>query len=257
MLFRRRDDGFSEVVRGDWEGATVVVLGSGPSLTKQQCDYVRGKARVVAINNAFRLAPWSDLLYFGDERWLTQFSNGVDPLFRGFAGEIVTIEESGKEPGDPRFHILRNKDHLGQNEGLSTDPGAIVSGRSSGRAIINVLTLAGVKKIVLLGYDFRHIEGRDHFPGGAHPVLTTEQDLAHLMTHFRTVETPLKELGIEVLNATPDSALTRFPMVGLETALPRSADAAPLAPPPGDEDPGWHEDEPVAEIGHESSFQSN
>lgn len=232
MIFRRRPDGFSEVLRA-WEGETAVCLGSGPSLTREQCDFVRGKARVAAINNAYLLAPWADLHYFGDARWLKFKTPGSDlanedrPEFHAFAGERAAIEDDEKRPGDPRFHILRNKDHLGakegvldhpgrQDEGLSDDPTAIVSGRNSGYALINVLTLAGVKRIVLLGYDYRHINGLDHFKGGAHPIVTDEISLESHMKHFRTMESPLKALGVEVVNCSPGTRLERWPRVPLD-----------------------------------------
>ena len=41
-----------------WPGSTVVCIGSGPSLTPEDVAYVRGKARVIAINRSVDLAPW-------------------------------------------------------------------------------------------------------------------------------------------------------------------------------------------------------
>ena len=52
-----------------WRGATVVCLGGGPSLTAADAAQCRGRARVIAINDAYRLVPWADLLYFCDYRW--------------------------------------------------------------------------------------------------------------------------------------------------------------------------------------------
>lgn len=218
MILRRKSDGFSEVLPA-WRGEVGVILGSGPSLTREQCDYVRGRARVIAINNAYLLAPWADVLYFGDEKWLRGYKNEQRQEFQNFRGERCTIEEAGKQPGDARFHILRNKDHLSgriQAEGLSDDPDAIVSGRHSGYAAINVLWLAGVTRIVLLGYDFRTINGKDHFVGGEHPAPTTDADLAAALAHYRTLENPAKDRGIEIVNATPGSRLERFPRVPLD-----------------------------------------
>ena len=52
-----------------WPDATVVCIGSGPSLTAEDVDYCRGRAKVIAINNAYQLAPWSDVLYACDGAW--------------------------------------------------------------------------------------------------------------------------------------------------------------------------------------------
>jgi hypothetical protein len=46
-----------------WPGSTVVCLGTGPSLTAEDVEAVRGRAKVIAINNAHALAPWADVLY--------------------------------------------------------------------------------------------------------------------------------------------------------------------------------------------------
>jgi hypothetical protein len=35
-----------------WPDSTVAILATGPSLTKADCDYLRGKCHVVAINDA-------------------------------------------------------------------------------------------------------------------------------------------------------------------------------------------------------------
>ena len=42
-----------------WDGRTVVVLASGPSMTQQDADYVEGKAKTITVNSSFRLAPWA------------------------------------------------------------------------------------------------------------------------------------------------------------------------------------------------------
>ena len=40
-----------------------------------------------------------------------------------------------------------------------------------------------------------------------------------MLPHYPTLIEPLKKLGVEVINTTPDSALTCFPMMSLEEAL--------------------------------------
>lgn len=209
-LFRRLPDGYSEALPA-WRGETAVILGAGPSLTREQCEYVRGPARVVAINNTYRLAPWADALYFGDERWLRDFKAGEREDFNAFRGERVTIEEGGKL-GDPRFHVLRN---LGV-EGLSDDARGIFNGRTSVYAVINWLSLAGVSRIVLLGCDYRHVNGKDHCEGCGHPLVTGDLELAAFAKTFGSLEKPLAARGIEVVNATPGSRIEAFPRVPLD-----------------------------------------
>src|SRR3954465_3969530 len=46
-----------------FEGETIGCIGTGPSLTREDVDYCRGRARVIAIKHAFELAPWADAVY--------------------------------------------------------------------------------------------------------------------------------------------------------------------------------------------------
>lgn len=217
MIFKRLPDGYSEILPA-WNGETVAILAPGPSLTREQCEYVRGRTRTIAINGVYLTAPWADVLWFGDERWLNQFGHTKRPEFHAFRGEVGTIEEKGKAPGDERFHLFRNADdHLGLSaEGFSEDSRAVVTGRSSGRAAINVAALAGAARIVLFGYDFRTVNGRDHCAGAEHPIPTTELDLKAQLTFYRTLGRQLQDRGIEVVNATPGSRLDTFPRVPLD-----------------------------------------
>mgnify|MGYP001617909464 CR=1 FL=1 len=57
-------------VEEEWRGQTAAILGGGPSLTLGQCETVRvAGCRVIAVNNAYELAPWADILYFADRHW--------------------------------------------------------------------------------------------------------------------------------------------------------------------------------------------
>lgn len=208
-IFRRLADGYSEILPA-WKGETVVILGAGPSLTREQCEFVRG-ARVIAINNAYLLAPWADVLWFDGDRWLNTFKNGDRAEFKAFRGEFVTLEPRPQR-WEERAHVLRN---LGV-EGLSSEPSGVYNGRSSGYAAINAAALAGAARIVLLGMDYRTVDGRDHFPGGDHPIATADATWSALAKHFRALNGLLKDRGIECVNATPGSRLEEFPRVPLD-----------------------------------------
>jgi hypothetical protein len=70
-------------------GKAIVCLGGGPSLTQAQVDACRGRAHVIAINDAFRLAPWADVLYACDWQWWK-----ANPEAYDFAGLKVSIENA-------------------------------------------------------------------------------------------------------------------------------------------------------------------
>src|SRR5688572_2955592 len=69
-----------------WPGYTFVCIGGGPSLTVEDVEVVKQAAmtdqvKVVAVNDAYRLAPWADVLYGFDWQWW-EHHNGC-PEFRG------------------------------------------------------------------------------------------------------------------------------------------------------------------------------
>lgn len=184
----------------------VVCLATGPSLTAEDVDYCHGKAVVIAVNDAYRLAPWADVLIANDAAWW-RVHRGVPD----FAGEKYCLEASAATSG-----AVTVLDYTGET-GIETEPTGLRSGRCSGGAAINVALHLGATRIVLLGYDMRG----DHF-FGRHPApLRTTQP--HQFETFRdalaTMADPLHRLGVSVINCTPASALTCFPSGDLRAVL--------------------------------------
>jgi hypothetical protein len=211
QVIARIADGFSRVLR-EWEGETVALIGSGPSLTQEQCNTVRS-LNTIAVNDAWILAPWADVLYFADHRWLVWHCEAL----ASFKGVKVSIEQHMQVEFPPDVHVLRNLDN-GDPAGLSLDPTGIKTGCNSGYQALNLAVLLGAKRIILLGYDYRFDGSRSHFFGD-HPVPTFENHLPGYAQKFSTIENKLIELGIEVLNATPGTALNAFPKVSLEDVI--------------------------------------
>lgn len=185
-----------------WPDSTVACLGTGPSLTQADVDAVRGKAKVIAINNAHTLAPWAEVLYACDYKWW-HWHKGA-PEFRGMKFSID--ERSRAFPG---VQILRKS---GQ-DGLELDPGALKTGSNSGFQAINLAVHFGAKRVVLLGYDMQG----DHF-FGKHPDGTAPP-FQICLEKFKTLVEPLKKLGVEVINCSRETKLECFPQMAIEDAL--------------------------------------
>lgn len=196
---------------------TVVVIGGGPSLTREQVEYTRGRARVIAIKEAARLAPWADAFYCGDGPWMAAHRDEV----QSFRGTVNAIEQ---EPGRhkleavlsfrPDLKIFRNDG----TEGLCEDPAGLRTGCNSGYQAVNLAFHMLARRIVLLGYDLKAgANGRMHW---FHRQFE-HQPSAYLSWAplFRTLVDPLTRHGVEVVNATPGSALDAFPRVTLQEAL--------------------------------------
>lgn len=195
----------------------MVVAASGPSLTPEVAKAVRGHP-VIAVNDAYRLLPFADVLYACDSTWwLTH--KGVP----GFAGERWSshgvagrVRHNDKSEIGPRFrlNLIEGQD----GEGFSTDPSFIHYGSNSGFQAVNMAILWGATRIILVGFD---MQGTHFF--GAHPRglrNTTKYD--NFIRAFKKAATRLPA-GVEILNATPGSALRCFPMVSLDDALPVTA----------------------------------
>lgn len=189
-------------------GGTVVCLGTGPTLTEADVAYVRGKATVVAVNDAFRLAPWAEVLYACDGKWwYWHWLKGA----RAFDGLKVALDQAAK-----RYAGVTVLKKTGET-GLELDPTGLRAGRNSGYQAINLAVHLGAARIVLLGYDMRS-NGKDHF-FGAHPD-SSKPPYAICLQRFATLVEPLKAAGVQVINCTPGSALTCFPCASLAEVLP-------------------------------------
>jgi len=196
------------VVARAFPGATIVCLGGGPSLTQADVDAVHGRAVVIAINDAYRLAPTADILYGCDARWWS-WHKGVP----SFAGPKFSIDPQARVW--PGVVVLRNTG----TQGLERDPGGIRTGRNSGYQAVNLAVHLGAARIVLLGYDMSvGARGRTHWFGD-HPNRIVSP-YASMLREWPTIVAPLAEAGVEVVNASRRTALTCFRRVALETLFP-------------------------------------
>lgn len=203
------------VVPRAWLNETVVCIATGPSLTADDCEYVRGRARVIAINDAYRLAPWADAVYGTDARWW-HWHKGV----QGFTGAKWSLEHSqwwNYRELYPDVQRLRNSGP----DGLEHDPTALRNGRNSGFAAINLAYHYGASRIVLLGYDMQPTGKRQHFwaeNNGEHPNKS-RSPYAQFRRRFESLVKPLQKRGVSVINCTRTTALTAFPCAPLRDVL--------------------------------------
>ena len=191
-----------------WPDATVVCIGSGPSLTAEDVDYCRGRAKVIAINNAYQLAPWSDVLYACDGAWWDWHQGAPD--FGGI--KVSSTKNAMRWPG-----ILLLE--LGDSRGLSDDPTMLCHGSNSGYQAVNLAYLLGASRIVLLGYDFQLGPHGEHHWHGAHPNNVTPP-VGMFLDKFPSIVEPLRERGIDLVNCSAETALTCVPRRPLREVLP-------------------------------------
>lgn len=62
-----------------WAGRNVAVLATGPSLNKQDVVAVRDAGFItLAVNHAWLLAPWCDVIYAGDARYWRAYGDQIN-----------------------------------------------------------------------------------------------------------------------------------------------------------------------------------
>lgn len=193
-----------------WPDSIVVCIGGGPSLTPDDVATVRGRTHVIAINDAYRLAPWADVLYAADAIWWRKHAGA--PAFTGSL-KYTLQADARRWPG---VQVLRN---TGQH-GLEHDPRGLKTGRNSGYQAINLAKHLGARRILLLGYDMRSGgRGRSHWFGD-HPWQGANSSPYHsFIKCFERLAEPLKAAGLEVINCSRDTALDVFPKMSLVEAL--------------------------------------
>ena len=178
----------------------VCILASGPSLTAADVETVRqwrGSGRLVyAVNNTHEMAPWADLLFVADGKWLDRYAEGLS-----FAGRKVTASQKGHALG---WEVLPQGFQWLQNGGA----GAILWAMHE-----------GATKVYLLGYDCQKSNGMTHWHGSHTGTLKDAPNMKEWPTIFAQVATRAKAAGVEVVNMTRSTVLKSFPRAELDCLL--------------------------------------
>jgi predicted peroxiredoxin len=204
--------------RPEWADRTAVVIASGPSLSDEQLEHVqsvrwdREACRVIAVNNTCSRVPWADCAYFGDYLALKCYVPKLRPPVGDFQGEWWTQDKAGAERWGLNYVKSANRPGLGAQR--------VHLNGNSGAQAVNLATLFGAKRVLLLGFDMQSgPKGQKHW-FGSHPVPLV-QDLLfdEWIKKFEHIATDAKAMGVEIINCTPGSALPWFPMADIREAL--------------------------------------
>jgi hypothetical protein len=202
-----------EAVPRRWDGQTVIVAAPGPSLTEDVAEQCKG-VRTIVVNDAWRRLPWADVLYACDRAWWQHHQGAA-----GFKGEKWSTHDdanNGKIEVAEAYGVRLVAGAA--REGFSTDPTVIHYGSNGGFQAVNLGILMGAARVVLVGFDMRVVDGMSHFFGDHPAPLRTRTGFSGFIPPFERAAKSLPP-GVEIVNATPGSALTCFPMMGLDDAL--------------------------------------
>jgi hypothetical protein len=202
----------------DWSGQIVAVVASGPSAADAGVDQLRGVARVIAVNSSWRLVPWADMIYATDYAWWKQHHKDLT-LFTGarFAAAGKRIERDF--PGVSALNVPPPSDAR-RSTIITTPRGLIGSGGNSGFQAINVAIHTNAKRLILVGFDMNLLRG-SHWHGDHTGICKNPQpDLMRKWCEALDAQAAaLHAHGVDVVNASPVSALKRYRQSSIKEAL--------------------------------------
>jgi hypothetical protein len=165
------------------------VLATGPSMSQDIADSVRGRCRVVAVSDAYKLAPWADALASTDAAWWKHHKEALE--FKGL-----------KYGAFPDFRPVAGVQRL-----------ELSSETNSGLLGMHVAERLGASVILMLGFD---LKGSHFFGQHPEPLKNTTEDrfkaIRKQFQHFRP-------RGVRIINCTPGSALECYEKGDLNACL--------------------------------------
>jgi hypothetical protein len=182
-----------------------LIVASGPSLTRDDCEAMRGVGHCVAVNCAVFFVPWADYLFAADNVWWR------------FYGEKVKWYKGHKVSRTARSHdIERWRNNKWQR-----------TGGNSGHMAIQYAVDQGARNITLLGFDQTKTAGKAHFHAD-HPKKASDGRRTNMANAGGIAAWPrmmartsleLNDRGVKVLNLSRQTALRCFQRMTVDEFL--------------------------------------
>lgn len=203
-----------------WPRETVLLMATGPSLHQQDVDAVAAatagparKSKLMVVGEAWRAAPHADVLYHADRAWWDAYAGA--PAFPGLA---VTQDANGGLACADRYGL--SVVTSAKAPGISTDPAVLNRGWNSGFQALQLAIHLGAARIILLGFDMKKApDGRKSWAQNRPAQLVRHSPYDLFVRAFHDAAPQVAGAGVEVLNATRDTALQCFARVDLQDVL--------------------------------------
>ncbi len=192
-----------------WPNSTVYILGGGPSLADVDVERLRGQ-NVIATNDAFLLGRWIPVMYFMDCKWFKWH----DTELADWPGIRVTSCRECKD-----ISWIKYLD-TGHRTDLDERPTRLSRGTNAGFGAMALAIKLGAVRPVLLAFDMRVVNGKANWHDNHQREVSDNIYESQFFKSFAAAKGILKARGIEVINATPGSALPMFPIVSPEEVYP-------------------------------------
>ena len=222
-----------------WDGGECWIIGGGPSILRQFeipdeviRNVVVNKAHmsayspyfaplhdkhIIGINVAYLLGDWVDMVFFGDAGFFNNHKEKLAAFPRIKASCHPTVTKS------PWVKYL-GKDKKGR--GISPTNGMVCWNGNSGAAAISLAVHTGVKRIILLGFDMtldeqarQHIHSLYSYAPAKRGGIPRKLPFDRHLQGFPTIAHDAKQMGVEILNASPNSTIQEFRKVTVKELL--------------------------------------
>ena len=107
------------------------------------------KKHVIAVNAAYLIGNWMDIIFFGDCPW---FLDNEENLAKHTALKVTNHPKIVR----PWVKLLKRDDRT-ESYGLHSSSDTVYWNGNSGAGAINLAALTGAKKIILVGFDMNII----------------------------------------------------------------------------------------------------
>ncbi len=195
-----------------FEGKTVVIIGGGPSLAGLNIDILACRP-FIAINSACRkvrpVATAEHILLFQDNSWAEHYQD----LIEDWPGPVITSNRNAKAR---LGGLVQRIDVTAIAEELRAFPDFAFA--SSGHVAACLAAIMGARRLILVGFECGLVDGRSH----AMPDYQ-QHDIPAFRERFLPGWDGLAPIferrGVDVINATPRSAIACFRSMGFDEAL--------------------------------------
>lgn len=199
-----------------WRGTAAFVIASGPSLTQEVCDKIRGHNAIV-INATFRLAPWAPIWFFTDGGFYEKYWDAVE----AWPHKIVTLSKAAKRDLGDRVDLLNAEGDPSMPLLDFPPPGyhAVAQGRTSGHTAVSVAVAHRPALLGLIGFDMRVVDGREHHHAeykGPRDISVYDSDY---VPAFAGWDAAALRAGVKIWNCTPGSAVKEFEFADVDEVI--------------------------------------
>lgn len=203
-----------------YSGKTGVLLATGPSLSKEDVEYLRplharGSIILFGLNDAYKLCDFLDVLYFCDPRWLLVNKDVLDYQHAQIWTQDLKVR---------REHKNVKRIAGGSGNGICKTPNHIHFGGNSGFQLLNLAWHFGIREFYLLGYNMGmspRMGKQQHFFGQHPKPLNQSNNYKSFVSSFQAIDKATRSM---ITNCTHPTGLGShiFQQKQLRKALPHN-----------------------------------